>query len=239
MWLALSKVAVCFMTAFGRGQDAAKRLLGSELDGVLVTDQYAGYRFIDSSQRQLCWAHVLRNVAAIADSGEKVNQPIGADWMLLANSVFRVRHGYEQGVLSQKQYQRRLERCRQSWRKSWGEAVCCAASATEVAVGYCSRDDEMLWRFLENDEIALTNNEGGTGATRVCAVAQGELWRLVTSGRAVSAAHLVFDRDSQAVGSLSAGMAEGRGQCLPRKQTTRSRKSCCQHPPGERLPPAI
>lgn len=26
MWLALSKVAVCFMTAYGRGQDATKRL---------------------------------------------------------------------------------------------------------------------------------------------------------------------------------------------------------------------
>ena len=25
-------------------------------DGVLVTDQYAGYRFIDADQRQLCWA---------------------------------------------------------------------------------------------------------------------------------------------------------------------------------------
>ena len=57
-----------------------------------MTDQYAGYRFIDSSQRQLCWAHVLRNVAAIADSGEN-NQPIGARLVLLANSVFRVRHG--------------------------------------------------------------------------------------------------------------------------------------------------
>lgn len=68
MWWALSKIAVCFMTAYGRGQDAAKRLLGSELDRVLVTDQYAGYRFIDASQRQLCWAHVARNVAAIADS---------------------------------------------------------------------------------------------------------------------------------------------------------------------------
>ena len=78
------------MTAFGRGQDAAKRLLGSELDGVLVTDQYAGYRFIDSSQRQLCWAHVLRNVAAIADSGERSISPLGPDWRFLANSVFRV-----------------------------------------------------------------------------------------------------------------------------------------------------
>ncbi|WP_327786587.1 IS66 family transposase, partial [Aeromonas caviae] len=42
-----------FMTAYGRGQEAAKRLLGAEFDGVLVTDQYAGYRFIDADQRQL------------------------------------------------------------------------------------------------------------------------------------------------------------------------------------------
>lgn len=38
MWLALSKVAVCFMTAYyGRGQDAAKRLLGLAPEGVVVT----------------------------------------------------------------------------------------------------------------------------------------------------------------------------------------------------------
>lgn len=69
--MALSKIAVCFMTAYGRGIDAARRLLGSELAGVLVTEQYAGYRFVGTSQRQLCWAHVLRNVAAIAQSGER------------------------------------------------------------------------------------------------------------------------------------------------------------------------
>ena len=78
MWMTLSKIAVCFMTAYGRGIDAAKRLLRSELAGVLVTDQYACYRFVDASQRQLCWAHVLRNVVAIAQSGEQVNQSIGA-----------------------------------------------------------------------------------------------------------------------------------------------------------------
>lgn len=159
MWLALSKVAVCFMTAFGRGQEAAKRLLGSELDGVLVTDQYAGYRFIDSAQRQLCWAHVLRNVAAIAESSDAVNQPIGARLVLLADTVFRTRHGYEQGCLSREQYQRRLQRCRQSWRRQLerGSVLC-----SKRYRGRCQlllKDDEMLWRFMENDEIALTNNE--------------------------------------------------------------------------------
>ena len=32
----------------GRGQEATKRLLGTELEMALVSDQYAGYRFINS-----------------------------------------------------------------------------------------------------------------------------------------------------------------------------------------------
>lgn len=106
-----------------------------------------------------CWAHVLRNVAAIAESSDAVNQPIGARLVLLADTVFRTRHGYEQGCLSREQYQRRLQRCRQSWRRQLerGSVLC-----SKRYRGRCQlllKDDEMLWRFMENDEIALTNNE--------------------------------------------------------------------------------
>ncbi len=151
MWMALSKIAVCFMTAYGRGTYAAKRLLGTELTGVLVTDQYVAYRFIDASQRQLCWAHVLRNVAAIAQSGEQVNQLVGARLVLLANSVFRARHRYEDGDLGKERYLCRLRRYRQSWltQLEQGQLLC----------EWLIKDDEMLWRFMMDDDIPLTNNE--------------------------------------------------------------------------------
>lgn len=55
--MALSKIAVCFVTANGRGIDVAKRLLE-----------------FCTSLRLLCWAHVLRNVAIIALSGELFRQ---------------------------------------------------------------------------------------------------------------------------------------------------------------------
>lgn len=47
MWMALSKISVFFMTAYGRGivPLSARWVLG----GVLVTDLYAGYRFVDAS----------------------------------------------------------------------------------------------------------------------------------------------------------------------------------------------
>ena len=159
MWLALSKIAVCFMTAYGRGQEAAKRLLGAEFDGVLVTDQYAGYRFIDADQRQLCWAHVARNLAAIAESSEQCNQPIGARLVLLADAVFRTRHRWESGALSKQKYLRRLARYRQSWRSQLERGALLCSKRYRGRCQLLLRDDEMLWRFMTDDEIALTNNE--------------------------------------------------------------------------------
>lgn len=159
MWMALSKIAVCFMTAYGRGIDAAKRLLGSGLTGVLVTDQYVAYRFIDASQRQLCWAHVLRNVAAIGQSGEQVNQPIGTRLVLLANSVFRARHRYEDGDLGKERYLRRLRRYRQSWLTQLEQGAMLCSKRYRGRCEWLIKDDEMLWRFMSDEDIPLTNNE--------------------------------------------------------------------------------
>ncbi|ELM3618545.1 IS66 family transposase [Aeromonas sobria] len=159
MWMALSKIAVCFMTAYGRGIDAAKRLLGQEPAGVLVTDQYAAYRFVDTSQRQLCWAHVLRNVVAIAQSGEPVNQPIGTRLVLLTNSVFRARHCYENGDLGKEQYLHRLGRYRQSWRRQLEQGAVLCSKRYRGRCEWLIKDDEILWWFMSDDDIPLTNNE--------------------------------------------------------------------------------
>lgn len=45
-----------------------------------------------------CMWMVLCYVAAIGQSGEPVNQPVGTRLVLLAHSVFRVRHRGEHGV---------------------------------------------------------------------------------------------------------------------------------------------
>ena len=159
MWLALRRVAVCFMTAYGRGQDAAKRLLGLAPAGVVVTGQYSGYRFIDPAQRQLCWAHVARNVAAIADSSERVNHRIGARLVLLADLVFRIRHRRESGQLSEEHYLRRLRRCRQRWLMQLEQGALVCSKRYRGRCQLLLKDDDMLWRFMDDEAIALTNNE--------------------------------------------------------------------------------
>jgi len=158
MWVALSPIAAFFQTNVFRNRDAAIRLLGKELDGILVTDQYSSYRYIDENKRQLCWAHILRNVIAIADSVGKDNQPIGSRLVLVAQTVFRTRHQYEAGKLTHALYYRRIKRLRSSWQAllKRGRYQC-----SKRYRGRCKLlldDDVMLWRFLADDSIPLTNN---------------------------------------------------------------------------------
>lgn len=50
------------------GRLGGKKLLGDNPENIVVTDQYAGYHYIDADHRQLCWAHILRNMNALAES---------------------------------------------------------------------------------------------------------------------------------------------------------------------------
>ena len=38
----------------------AQALLGLEFGGILNSDRYSAYNWLDVSQRQLCWAHLSR-----------------------------------------------------------------------------------------------------------------------------------------------------------------------------------
>ena len=157
MWLALSKIAVCFATAYGRGREAAKRLLGAEFDGVLVTDQYAGYRFIDADQRQLCWAHVAQSRGH--RRGEQCNQPIGARLVLLADAVFRTGTVGKAVALSKQNTCAGSRVTGKAGEASWSAASCCAANATMDDASCCCGMTRCCGGFMTDDEIALTNNE--------------------------------------------------------------------------------
>jgi transposase len=46
---------------------------GRELrEGVLISDRYAGYNWIDPAQRQFCWSHLLRDYQSLADRGGRI-----------------------------------------------------------------------------------------------------------------------------------------------------------------------
>lgn len=66
LWAALSATACCFLIDQTRARTAAKTLLG-DFDGLLISDRYSVYDFIDPSRRQACLAHLARTFQAFAE----------------------------------------------------------------------------------------------------------------------------------------------------------------------------
>jgi hypothetical protein len=82
------------MTHFLRGAWAAKKLLGDNPENIVVTDQYAGYHYIEADHRQLCWAHILRNMNALAESWG-TNKTYGRVLIRLIRLLFQLQHRRE------------------------------------------------------------------------------------------------------------------------------------------------
>jgi len=66
LWAALSATAACYRIDETRARTAAKALLGS-FAGLLISDRYSVYDFIDPARRQACLSHLARNFQAFAE----------------------------------------------------------------------------------------------------------------------------------------------------------------------------
>jgi transposase len=66
LWAALSATAACYRIDTTRARTAARELLG-DFDGLLVSDRYSVYDFIDPDRRQVCLSHLARNFQGFAE----------------------------------------------------------------------------------------------------------------------------------------------------------------------------
>lgn len=70
MWVAVGEEATVFAIRDSRGSAVARELIGDEPSGIVITDRYSGYRYIDLDRRQVCLAHLIRDFRRMAE-GEK------------------------------------------------------------------------------------------------------------------------------------------------------------------------
>lgn len=71
------QIAVYHLAGSRSGQ-VAKDLLGEDFKGVLVSDRYSAYNWIDPAQRQACWSHLSRDFQALIDRGRQTGKLGGA-----------------------------------------------------------------------------------------------------------------------------------------------------------------
>jgi transposase len=95
LWGALTSHSAVFRIAAGRHGFEARALLGERFSGIVCSDRWRGYDYLDPSQRQLCWAHLLRDFTAHSE-GMGEQKTFGDDGLRIARDLFAAWEGYQQ-----------------------------------------------------------------------------------------------------------------------------------------------
>ena len=165
LWVMVTPVATVFRQGLSRSAAAAIELLGDGFAGTVVSDRFSAYNHLPLEQRQLCWAHLKRDLTAIdertgasAEFGAQLLQlqqqlfehwhqwKAGAtDWLALRRSCQPIRLAFEQTL------QRVVELgCQKGEQSPWGKTV---RTCQQLL-----KHKQALWSVLEHPGIEPTNN---------------------------------------------------------------------------------
>ena len=94
LWGALTSSCAVFRIAAGRSGFEARTLLGERFAGIVCSDRWGGYDYLDPSRRQLCWAHLLRDFTAHSE-GMAEQKKFGNAGMRIARDLFAAWSDYQ------------------------------------------------------------------------------------------------------------------------------------------------
>src|SRR6266511_3934064 len=95
LWGALTARHAVFRIAAASHAFEARTLLGERFAGIVCSDRWCGYDYLDPIQRQLCWAHLLRDFTAHSE-GMGEQKTFGEDGLRIARHLFAAWEGYQQ-----------------------------------------------------------------------------------------------------------------------------------------------
>jgi hypothetical protein len=157
LWVLCTPQLAFFMVHASRGRQAAGQLL-QNFFGVLITDRHGAYGILPQVRRQLCWAHVIRNLERI--SGRKGDPGALGLWLVkFARIIVQLEHRWRKTGYRSEHLRRRLLAARDNFRIALEQGrQDHAGQRTGHACEALLRDEPMLWRFLDTPGLDLTNN---------------------------------------------------------------------------------
>jgi hypothetical protein len=105
LWVLRNASVTVFDLGLSRSKAAAQQLIGEEFSGILICDRYGAYNCLPLEQRQFCWAHILRDLVAMAErSGASAE--IGQELLTLQRELFARWHTWLDRQISRAELER-------------------------------------------------------------------------------------------------------------------------------------
>jgi transposase len=175
LWTAVTATLALFLIRKKRSTKSAKDLLGAEFAGILVSDRWTAYAWVDVARRQVCWAHLLRQFRGFKDYGGEAAS-VGRALELLTETMFHLWHQLRDGAITRGEFQADMVRLRELVVAHLQRGTSCPIQAV---AGRCREIlilEPALWTFVHREGVEPTNN----AAERI--IRPGVLWRKTSFG---------------------------------------------------------
>lgn len=157
MWAALTQEAEFFRVDPRRNTEALKKLLG-DFNGLLHSDRWKPYEAFSPAQRQLCHAHLRRDIQALIDAGGAAAE-IGKQLLALSDRMFSDWHAYRREEIECDELATRMEPTKAAWKKLSEQAEATLTGKGKALGRSMLKLWPALWNFIYFEGVDPTNNE--------------------------------------------------------------------------------
>jgi transposase len=170
LWTAVTAWVTVFVVRRSRSAKVAQELLGERFWGYLVTDRWSAYTWYPTWRRQVCWAHLLRDIEAMIDRRGR-SQEIGEALQTQVRQMFQWWHRVRDGTLAHTTFASYMWPVRREVERLLEAGQTCGVPKTEGTCRALLKRRQALWTFVRHEGVEPTNN----AAER--AIRPGVLWR--------------------------------------------------------------
>ena len=157
LWISVTPLVTIFRLLKTRDTASAKELLGEAVWGIIGTDRYAAYNWIDLRQRQLCWAHLKREFIAWSErAGETAR--LGVALLAVENQLFTLWYRVRDGTLAWADFQVAILPLMARVRTLLQEGAAGADTKTRGTCRNLLKCEAALWTFVWEPGVEPTNN---------------------------------------------------------------------------------
>ena len=183
LWVLVTPLVKVFSVVLSRNRATAKALIGEAFQGILISDRYSAYNWLDVMQRQVCWAHLKRDLTAMAER-TGVSKEIGESLLRREARLFRWWHRVRDGTMSRSQFVAAVEPLRVGFKTALEVAAALPIGKNEKSplaktvrtARKLLKIEAALWTFVYVEGIEPTNN------TAEQALRTAVIWRRTSFG---------------------------------------------------------
>jgi transposase len=170
LWTMVTTWVTVFVVRRSRSSTVAQERLGERFWGWLVTDRWSAYTWYPTWRRQVCWAHLLRDIDAMIERGG-CSQEIGEALRAQVRLMFQWWHRVRAGTLAHTSVASSMRPIRQEVERLLEAGQTCGMPKTAGVCREILKMRQALWTFVRHEGVEPTNN----AAER--AIRPGVLWR--------------------------------------------------------------